>query len=512
MRLSTALGRRIAPLLLLASLAFGETAKPAIPAKTADGTFSAMIYNVENLHDIDGQADYEDFQGDKYTARHLLVKITNIATILSKVDQGAGPAVVAFNEIERDHTPQSTVKDYDKWLASVADTTAEKMLSGPVTPELAGLPAEAWLLKACVDAGLTGYHVAVTTGETGSVRNVLFSRFPVTEVRTHPSQDARAVLEATLNVDGHPFTVFVNHWKSMRGTKPSDTEAVRRQNAGVLRKRIDQLLADDANADFLVVGDLNTNYNQKQRERGVGGPFAVNDVLGSQGNELAVRGKKRDLYNLWFELPSDQRGSDEFDGAWGTLIQMIVSRGLYDYNGVQYVDNSFAVVKIPGLNVNGIGRPNRFSRGKTPYGFSDHFPLVARFRVTDKNARDRWIALIRPSETENGPAAPVPATIDTRGIFAGATKLSSLAQPEAILEDGQLGKIFYVESPATVSDRGFVRVKVGERELDVFSHNKALRDKIAETVRDKGRLRFYGELGTFQDRWQFLLWGPEWIR
>lgn len=83
----------------------------------------------------------------------------------------------------------------------------------------------------------------------------------------------------------------------------------RRANATTLRTRLDELLATDPNADFIVAGDLNSHYNQKQRYRAMG-TTAINDVLGSQGNELNLRGKDRDLYNLWFELPSDQRGSD----------------------------------------------------------------------------------------------------------------------------------------------------------------------------------------------------------
>ncbi|MBC8010328.1 MAG: hypothetical protein H7067_09545, partial [Burkholderiales bacterium] len=408
---------RLLPALLFACVAafsLALHAAPApVPALAEDPTFAVVVYNVENLHDLDGVALYDDFKGNQYTPAHLRVKATNVATILAKIDKGAGPAIAMFNEIELDQTPDSTIADYDAWLASLADQPLEKLLSSPtVSPELAGVPAEAWLLKACVEAGLTGYHVAVTDerpGAGGAVRNVLFTRFPIKAVRSHPVEDARAILEVELEVNGQPLTVFVNHWKSMRGQEPKVTEGARRQNAGVLRDRINALLREDPNADILVGGDLNSHYNHKQRERDLGGKSGINDILGSQGNELAVRGKDRPLYNLWFELPSDQRASDEFDGSWGTLMHFIVSRGLYDQNGIQYLDNSFAVMKFPGLNVNALGLPNRFSRGKTPYGFSDHLPLYARFRVATEGARDKWIALVRPSETENGPADLVPA-------------------------------------------------------------------------------------------------------
>jgi Endonuclease/Exonuclease/phosphatase family len=489
---------------------------PSSPALDANHSFAVVVYNVENLHDADGVALYDDFQGDKYTPAHLLVKITNVATILAKVDKGVGPAVVAFNEIELDQTPDSTVKDYDKWLASVSGTTAKALLQqSPLPAEFAGLPAEAWLLKACADAGLTGYHVVITDEkprQNAAIRNVLFTRFPVLSTRTLPVEDARPILEVVLDVDGHPLTVFVNHWKSMRGKSPADTEPARRQNAGVMRARLDELLKIDPNADILVVGDLNSSYNHKQIHRDLGGPSAINDILGSQGNELAVRGKQRDLYNLWFELPSDQRTSEVFDNKWGTLINLIVSRGLYDQNGVQYIDNSFAVMKFAGLNMSSLGRPNAFSRGKVPYGFSDHFPLYARFRTVDTKAKDQWMPLSRPSETETGPETLIPAEISNASLFDTAVKPADLPAGADIRDGTYDGKIFYIEETAYVDDKGHVKVKVGGLEYDVFSHNKELRATLRDQARPGAKLHFYGELGTFKGAWQFVVQDKEWLK
>ncbi len=491
-------------------------AAPAASAPESNHSFAVVVYNVENLHDVDGIALYDEFKGDKYTPAHLAVKIANIATVLSKVDKGVGPAIAAFNEIELDQTPDSTVKDYDQWLASVSGTTAKALLAqSPLPPELAGLPVEAWLLKACVDAGVTGYHVVVTDEkprEGAAVRNVLFTRFPVTATRTLPVESARAIIEATLEVDGHPLTVFVNHWKSMRGKEPADTEPARRQNAGVLRARLDELLKADANADILITGDLNSSYNHKQINRNLGGPSAINDVLGSQGNELAIRGKQRDLYNLWFELPSDQRTSEVFENKWGTLINLIVSRGLYDQNGVQYVDNSFAVLKIPGLNMDALGRPIAFSRGKVPYGFSDHFPIYARFRTVDTNAKDQWMPLARPSETETGPDTLVKAEVSSTSLFANALKPDALPAGADIRNGTYDGKIFLIEEPCYVNDKGHVKTKVGGLEYDVFSHNKELRATLRDRARTEPKLRFYGELGQFKGNWQFIVHDKDWLK
>jgi hypothetical protein len=481
-------------------------------------SFSVVTYNVENLHDLDGVAIYDDYQPANWTAEHLRVKLANTVAVLARVGNGAGPDVVAFNEIELDQTPESGVPggDLPAWIASVAHTTYSELLAqDPPPPELVGLPAEAWLLKACVDGGLGAYHVAVTDerpardadGRGLAVRSLLFSRFPIAEVRSHPLPGARAILEARLDVEGAPFTIFVNHWKS--GASDPASEALRREHARVLRGRLDQLLKADPNADLLIAGDLNSHYNQRQRYREMR-TTAINDILGSQGNELAIRGRERDLYNLWFELPSDQRGSDTFRGEWGTLMHLIVSRGLYDQNGIQYEDNSFAVLKFPGLNANALGLPNRWSRGRVPGGFSDHFPLLARFRKLDTTDRDKWMPLTRPSETESGDATVFPARTSPVNLFATALKPAELPAAADLRDGSYTGRIFLIEEPAYVNERGHTKVKVGGLEYDVFSPNRDFRDELRARARAGTLDRFYGELGTFRGNWQFLLHGREW--
>lgn len=495
-------------LVLSALVAFAPFVASARPALTADKTFAVVVYNVENLHDLDGVADYDDYQSDKWTPEHVRVKVANIAQVLARVDKGAGPALVALNEIELDKTPDSAVPYMDKWLASVADKTLADLLGqSPLPAALKGLPAEAWLMKALTEAGLTGYTCVTTDERSGAVRNVLLTRFPVLAVRSHRTEGARAILEVKVDVDGSPLTVLVNHWKS--GASDLVTEETRRGNAKVVRERLDEIFAEDPNADVIVTGDLNSHYNQKQRYRNMR-VTAINDVLGSQGNELAIRGKDRDLYNLWFELPSDRRGSDTYQGEWGTLMHLILARGLYDLNGVQYVDSSFAVMKLPGLNVNGLGLPNRWSRGKTPAGFSDHFPLYARFRVVGAGPKDKWMPLTRPSETAEGGGDPIKVETSPVELFASAVKYSSLPAGADIRDGNYTGRIFLIEEKAHVNDKGHVKVTLDGHEYDVFSHNKELRDDLRARARD-GRLRkFFGELGQYQGRWQFLVHGKEW--
>ncbi len=479
--------------------------------------FSVMAYNVENLFDADGIAAYDDFHPEKYTPTHLAVKAQNLASVIARADGGRGPDVLILNEVEVDQTPDSTVPDLDEWLKSVRRRTIGQLLGqSPLPEELAGLPAEAWLVKALEDAGLRGYHVASSgegpgkyeDGRPVAVRNVILSRLPIQAVRSHKTASARDILEVELDADGHPLHVFANHWKS--GASDPAEEKIRIRNAETLRRRLDEIFKEDPSADVILAGDFNSHYNQNRRYRFMK-PTALNDILGSQGNELALRGDGADLYNLWFELPSDRRGSDIYQREWGTLMNIIVSRGLYDQNGVQYIDNSFSVLKIPGLNADVFGRPIRWSRGRTPGGFSDHFPLVARFRTVDNGARDRWMPLSQPSRTATGPGTPLEVETSTVDLFASAPSPETLPEGADLRDGSFTGRVLRVDAPARIDPRGIVHVTVLGEEYDIFTHKRDLRPEIRDQVRKTGRLVFHGELALYRGRWEFILHGREWL-
>lgn len=491
----------------------------AVPQGGEARDFSVVSYNVENLFDVDGVALYDDYQSEKYTPAHLAVKVANIAKVLAKVDDGRGPDVILFNEIELDQTPESGVTDYTAWLASIEDRKLSDVLAESQLPEQwVGVPAEAWLLKALHDAGLRDYHVALTDEKPGvyedgrgiAVRNVIFSRFPITDCRSHPTTDARAILEVTVDVDGHPLTLFANHWKSGAGSL--EAEQTRLGNAQTLRDRLDEIFAADPNADVILTGDFNAHYNQNRRYRDMK-RTGINDVLGSQGNELALRqADGPDLYNLWFELPSDKRGSDIYRNEWGTLMNVLISRGLYDRNGVQYIDNSFTVLKLPGLNADVFGRPVRWSGRTHPSGFSDHFPLLARFRTVDDNDRTRWIALERPGRAETASASALPVEISSVDLLAAALPIKDLPATSDLRDGSYNGRVFLIDAPAKVDAEDRVHVTVRDADYQVYTHDAGLRATLRETVKRSARLRFYGELGTYRGEWQFLLHGKEWLK
>lgn len=478
--------------------------------------FSVVTYNVENLFDADGISNYGEYVPGEYTPKHLLAKLQNIARILAKSDPPHGPDVIVFNEIEIDQSPETTVSDYSAWLESTKEKSIDGLLSEKrLAPEVAGIPAEAWLLKACDEAGLTGYHVIISTEKSGdaytggrprTVRNVIFSRFPVLATKSHHSPTARDLLEARLDVDGRPITIFANHWKS--GASDPKSESARVSNAQALRNRINEILREDPLADIIVAGDLNSHYNQNQRYPELK-KTGVIDVLGTQGSEPALISGKRDLYDLWFELPPKERRSDIYRDEWGTLMHLIVSRGLYDNSNLQYVDNSFRVLSFPSLNTDVFGRPLRWFRGARPGGFSDHFPIMAKFRTVDSESKDSWMALKNPSTTEQGDAEPLRLTTSAE-LFKNAidpTKKTDVDYRNGSYE----GRIFSIHAPAKVDNRGQITVSVNGQDFGVYAHNKKVFKRLREIAESTKQLHFYGALGTYKGQWQFVLYGNDWI-
>lgn len=476
--------------------------------------FIVLVYNVENLFDADSKAMFGDYQPARYSRQHVLTKLQNVAEVVSRFENGNGPDIILFQELEVDLTDGEKVPDYEEILQHYKGTTISAMLGEGFDEEVADLPSEALLVKAMADRGLTGYHVV--RGENvrgeGSKRALaqkcaVFTRFPVIKAISHPTFSARAIQEVQVDVDGATLYLFNNHWKS--GASNVKTEKVRVANAQTLRTRLDEIFKDDPNADVILGGDFNSQYNQKVRYKKMK-PTGLNDVLGSQGNELVIRGKRRDLYNLWFELPHEDRGSDTYRGEWGTLMQMMITRGLYDFSGVQYVDNSFGVAKIEGLNIDDKGLPIRWSfDGAKGRGFSDHFPIFAKFITVSDDRPDRYISLRNPSE-DTGLASVNKVDFSKIDLEKVAMTIDQVSPENSLRQDAYKGKIVRVEG--TVGKGKRLTVILRNDVYDIWSFDKELRTKLRADYKAGEAMLFYGELGQYKGRWQFIIRDATWVR
>jgi len=501
--------------ILLTFLCGTALARADAPASDKGREFVVMTYNVENLFDVDRVSRFEDYEEkdndpNSYGPSKLLAKLEGIRRVLASVGGGAGPDVLLLCELEIDFTPESRVADLREFLKAHEGTTTRQMLAPQAVDSHRGIPSEAWLLKHLVDSGLTGYQVVVgedfpdPSGRTDIAhKNVILSRLPVVESRTHPTAGARGVVEAVLDVGGRRVHVFANHWKS--GASTASAEEVRVGNARVLRRRLDDILKADPGAEVIIGGDLNSHYNQRERHPKLG-TTGIQDVLGSQGDKAALgRPNGPSLYNLWHELPAERRYSDEFNGEWGTLMHLIVTRGLLDGRGVEYVDGSFKPWILPGTNAQPpLGLPWRWTSVGTGAGTSDHFPLVATFRVV---AKPETRALSQAAGMARAPAEPLAVGYEglDRSRLRNASVLAK-AGPEDLAR--AVGEIFAVEG--TVASGRSAAVTVAGKRYLLHSFDRDLRESLR--ARKPGeRLRFIGELGTYKGQLQFVVHHPSWM-
>ena len=470
---------------LLVALHVAAEAAETPPSKA----ITVMAFNVENLFDVDAVSLYADVpvQGSSpalWTPEKLARKLGTIAEVLRRSTQdGRGPDVVVLDELEADHTPESTVKPAD-FLEAHRGQGYRDMLKGKLPPDLEGVPVEAWLLKALEDEGLTGYSLV-----TKSVRQL-------------PVEQARTIIEVEVEVAGKPLHVFANHWKS--GAGDAALELIRIGNAQVLRTRIDEILKADTDAAIVVAGDLNSHYNQAQRY-----PYmprtAVQDVLRSQGDAAKLASGTADLYNLWFDVAPEHRGSDTYQGEWGTLMQIIISRGLADGKGVDYVGGSFRTVTLPGVTARGdTGLPWSWTSYGPGAGCSDHLPVVATFRLVP----DGEAAASPLKRPEVAPAAAIPCypqPID-RARLRSAETVAHLG-PEGVAR--AIGDIFLVEGIFVGGAKPAVRV--GDVEYALYSADRNLLTAVKST--EKGaKVSWVGKLEHHKDRLEFVIERPEWIK
>jgi endonuclease/exonuclease/phosphatase family metal-dependent hydrolase len=316
-------------------------------------TFKVASYNVENIFDLTNNGtEYTEYipnTGYGWKESTFEIKIANIAEVIRDI----GADVVALQEIE---SKIALVLLRDKLKAMNADYP----------------------------------YYEIADGKDTVVKCALLSKFPIIEKDEIQVDDefARNILKVTIDIDGMRLTVFVNHWKSKR-----DPESMRLPYARALKKQIDKLEDD---ADFILIGDFNSDYHEWQsfrdsvRLNDTDGITGINHILktvmGAQlvdESTLTKQSGNEYLYNLWLEVGSKRRWSHNFFGSKNSLDHIIVSKALYDDRGISYVDNSFDKFDPDYLfKESAVYRWQRAKGGKGKHlgeGYSDHLPIFASF-------------------------------------------------------------------------------------------------------------------------------------
>lgn len=195
----------------------------------------------------------------------------------------------------------------------------------------------------------------------------VFKPFSITQVRVidpeEPNFKTRDVLWVKGLCLGDTIHVAVNHWPSRRGDGKEDKRLVA---AKAVRDAVDSVMAINAQANIIIMGDLNDDPNNK----------SVKKILLASDDDS----KKNTLINTSEPTFKKGYGTLAYNGTWNLFDQIIISAPLENKNGIDYLENSFTVFAQRWMQESTgkyKGMPMRTFRGVqfNPEGFSDHFPV-----------------------------------------------------------------------------------------------------------------------------------------
>jgi len=333
-----------------------------LPSFSFAASLTVMSYNVENFFDdVHNGTEYREFDPSKgkWNTEFFTLRMDTIAEVVRKSVAG-GPDILLLQEVENENA-----------------------------------------LRALVDHGLAGMGYAWTAfvPKKGLSANLaIVSRVPIQTVHSwavapwKASTPIRDIVEAEILAEGHILHVLDNHWKAKtEGSKV--TEQSRRGSAAVLGARIRELLAQDPLADIIAAGDFNENldeYAQSGRKYQTAllpedeNPRALEPLqsifLAGNLRGLGISGDRCVLYDPWFEVDSQRRGSYYYQKDWLTFDHMLLSPGLFDVRGFAYRWGSFGPVRLAFLlTANGV--PRKWTGLAGERGYSDHLPLLLTLDV-----------------------------------------------------------------------------------------------------------------------------------
>lgn len=352
--------------------------KVAVPGCDSKAVFTVASYNVENFwDDLDsnsGSATYAEYQkggSNWYNDQMFNAKAQHLA---DAIRMSGSPDIVAMQEFESGNNSGRSLEILKPYVESMGYKYFALGQQNPKNP------------VAVTTAVMSKYPISKNERLDF---NVVASQFSSSILENESinalNSSARDPQVVTIDVQGQPLRIYTAHWKSRRGESDSG-DIMRMAIAELIKNDIDSVKLNDANLDVLVMGDFNSDYNERPLQVGMNSTDDKNTL-------------KRDLtsdkmYNLWFELASSERCSYVHQGQLQCLDHMLTNANLFDGKGIELVENSFQVVGHNGGEaaqkmVRNDGRtPNRWGMQKnngksffTGTGYSDHLPLVTTFKI-----------------------------------------------------------------------------------------------------------------------------------
>ena len=171
---------------------------------------------------------------------------------------------------------------------------------------------------------------------------------------------------------GDTLHVFVCHFPS-RLEGELESEEKRMFVAFVLRHKVDSIFSVTPKPNIVIMGDFNDFPTNKSLLKVL--------IAKPLTDSISVH----NLYNLFYKLHTEGRGSNKHLGDWGALDQMIVSGNLLNQSGSFFTKQIYAHFFDPDFLL----EDDKTYLGKQPFrtfvgmkyqeGFSDHLPIYTDF-------------------------------------------------------------------------------------------------------------------------------------
>jgi len=316
--------------------------------------FVIASYNVENLFDLKKQnTEYKEFTpntSSNWNKKNFNIKVNNLLRVIKEIDAD----IIALQEIENRATLQLLLKRLPEYKYS---SFAKHSRSA---------------------VGL-GFLSKIKIKSNRQI-NVKFT-----------NKIYRPILESTFVFDKHEFKVFNNHWPSKRVA-----ESYRVKFAKKLQDRLYRLPRD---YDYIILGDFNSNYDEmrsfrhNKRLNNTKGITGINQVLNTTVENKYItyddvlKLKRNVHFNLWLDLPTNQRFSSKYRTQSNTPDNIILSPALLDTKNISYIHKSFKVFKPSYLYRNNKVfrwemKGSKYKKTHLGIGYSDHLPIYAKFSTS----------------------------------------------------------------------------------------------------------------------------------
>jgi endonuclease/exonuclease/phosphatase family metal-dependent hydrolase len=324
---------------------------------SAKNSRTVVFYNVGKLFDAvnDPGTFDDDFLPEgkrQWTEDRYKKKITDVAKVLSVINENELPAIIGLVEVEN----QKVVED---------------------------IAASSKLRR-----GKYGIILFDSKDEKGLETALLYKKdeIEIVDSKSIPVEFGFDIKDVTRNIlyvkckikDDNVYHIFVTQWP-LRQPNEQDTEIKRISAAVALRKEVDKILNFENNAHIIIMGDFNDEPTNK----------SAMQILSATNKRKNLN--YRDLYNMMYDLHNNGNEGTTLSGSgWVMFDQIIVSPALFNKSTGYYLTfedgkiykGEEVLITDPKTKLTSLNRT--YNGSQYVGGVSSHLPIYVILKKDEK--------------------------------------------------------------------------------------------------------------------------------